>query len=158
MHSLFWDITLAAVGSTIPVPPKAVDEPLLLAIEAAAESAREGDHSALVTGTIETGRVRVGDPIEIVGFATVPLPATVAAVMISGARTDSAQAGDTVGLLLHGIEKIDIRRGMVIAAPGSVVPTTHFRASVYILEKSEGDGIGPSPIAIARRSKCVRPT
>ena len=126
---------LAAVAEVTPLPPRDVDKPLLVAVEATVD----GDPDRpLVTGTVYTGVVNVGDPVEIVGFSSVAVPAVVESIYFSGAEVEKAGPGNHVGLVLRGIEKADIRRGMVIVQPGSVAPVTRFRASAYILEENEG--------------------
>jgi elongation factor Tu len=92
----------------------------------------------VATGRIETGVINSGDSVEIMGMQTEKLTSTVTGVEMFRKILDRGEAGDNVGLLLRGIDKADIRRGMVIAKPGSITPHTKFKAEVYILKKEEG--------------------
>jgi elongation factor Tu len=92
----------------------------------------------VATGRIETGIANTGDAVEIIGFGDEKLDSTVTGVEMFRKILDEGQAGDNVGILLRGIEKTDIRRGMVICKPGSITPHTKFKAEVYILKKEEG--------------------
>jgi elongation factor Tu len=91
----------------------------------------------VATGRIESGVINTGDPVEIIGFDE-KLTSTITGVEMFRKILDRGEAGDNVGLLLRGIEKTDIRRGMVICKPGSITPHTKFKAEVYILKKEEG--------------------
>ncbi|MGH2644279.1 MAG: EF-Tu/IF-2/RF-3 family GTPase, partial [Chitinophagaceae bacterium] len=92
----------------------------------------------VATGRIERGKVKVGEGVEIVGLVEKPLNSTVTGVEMFKKILDEGQAGDNAGLLLRGIEKNDIRRGMVICKPGSITPHTEFKCEVYVLSKDEG--------------------
>src|SRR5690606_28905886 len=90
------------------------------------------------TGRIESGVVNVGDPLEIIGMQEEKLTTTCTGVEMFRKLLDKGEAGDNAGLLLRGIDKKDIRRGMVIAKPGSITPHTDFKAEIYVLKKEEG--------------------
>ena len=92
----------------------------------------------VVTGRIETGVIHVGDPVEIVGLEEKILTSTCTGVEMFRKLLDQGEAGDNVGLLLRGIDKKEVKRGMVLAAPKSITPHTEFEAEVYILKKEEG--------------------
>jgi elongation factor Tu len=92
----------------------------------------------VATGRIETGIINTGDPVDIIGMGAEKLKSVVTGVEMFRKILDRGEAGDNAGLLLRGIDKDEIRRGMVIAAPGSVKPHAHFKAEVYILKKEEG--------------------
>jgi elongation factor Tu len=92
----------------------------------------------VATGRIERGKIKVGEPVEIVGLMEAPLTSTCTGVEMFRKLLDEGEAGDNAGLLLRGIEKKDIRRGMVICKPGSITPHTEFRGEVYVLSKEEG--------------------
>jgi len=92
----------------------------------------------VATGRIETGIIRTGDPVEIIGLGAEKLKSVVTGVEMFRKILDEGKAGDNAGLLLRGIDKDEIRRGMVVAAPGSIKPHKHFKAQVYILKKEEG--------------------
>ncbi len=125
---------LDALDKHIPEPVREVDKPLLMAVEDVFSIKGRG---TVGTGRIERGRVRVGDEVEIVGLA--PTRKTVCTgVEMFNKTLDEGIAGDNVGLLLRGIEKEDLSRGQVIAAPGSITPHTKFEGQVYILTKEEG--------------------
>ncbi|MFN3875074.1 MAG: elongation factor Tu [Flavobacteriales bacterium] len=123
-----------AVDTWIPVPPRDTDKPFLMSVEDVFSITGRG---TVVTGRVERGVIKVGDEIEIVGLR--PTQKTVCTgVEMFRKLLDRGEAGDNVGLLLRGIEKKDIRRGMVIAAPGSITPHTEFKAEIYVLKKEEG--------------------
>ena len=124
-----------AVDSWIPVPPRLVDKPFLMPVEDVFSITGRG---TVATGRIETGIVNVGDEIEIIGMGAEGMKSTVTGVEMFRKLLDQGQAGDNAGLLLRGIEKTDIKRGMVIIAPGSVKPHKTFKAEVYVLSKEEG--------------------
>ena len=92
----------------------------------------------VATGRIETGVINTADEVDIIGMSEEKLKTTITGVEMFRKILDRGEAGDNVGLLLRGIDKKDIRRGMVIAAPGSITPHTHFKGEVYILKKEEG--------------------
>jgi elongation factor Tu len=92
----------------------------------------------VATGRIERGRIKIGESVEIVGLMEAPLTSTCTGVEMFRKLLDEGEAGDNAGLLLRGIEKKDIRRGMVICKPGSITPHTEFKGEVYVLSKEEG--------------------
>jgi elongation factor Tu len=92
----------------------------------------------VATGRIETGIIHTGDPVDIIGMGAEKLKSVVTGVEMFRKILDEGEAGDNAGLLLRGIDKDEIRRGMVIAKPGSIKPHKHFKAEVYILKKEEG--------------------
>jgi elongation factor Tu len=126
---------MAAVDSFIPTPPRAVDKDFLMPVEDVFSITGRG---TVATGRIERGVINSGDPVEILGMGAENLKSTVTGVEMFRKILDRGEAGDNVGLLLRGIEKTDIRRGMVIVKPGSVTPHTKFKAEVYVLSKEEG--------------------
>jgi len=126
---------MKAVDEYIPLPPRDKDKPFLMPIEDVFTITGRG---TVATGRIETGIINTGDEVEIIGFNADKLKTTVTGVEMFRKILDYGEAGDNVGLLLRGIEKKDIRRGMVIAKPGSITPHTKFKAEVYILKKEEG--------------------
>jgi elongation factor Tu len=126
---------MAAVDSYIPLPPRPVDQPFLMSVEDVFTITGRG---TVATGRIERGRIKVGEGVEIVGLMDAPLTSTVTGVEMFRKLLDEGEAGDNAGLLLRGIEKKDIRRGMVICKPGSITPHTEFKGEVYVLSKEEG--------------------
>ncbi|MBL0913194.1 MAG: elongation factor Tu [Bacteroidia bacterium] len=126
---------MAAVDSFIPLPPRDIEKPFLMPVEDVFTITGRG---TVVTGRIETGIVNVGDPLEIIGMQEEKLTTTCTGVEMFRKLLDKGEAGDNVGLLLRGIDKSDVRRGMVIAKPGSITPHTEFKAEVYVLKKEEG--------------------
>ncbi|MHB8067275.1 MAG: elongation factor Tu [Desulfobaccales bacterium] len=123
-----------ALDNYIPEPVRAIDKPFLMPIEDVFTISGRG---TVVTGRMERGVVKVGDEVEIVGFA--PTQKTVCTGVEMFRKTlDQGQAGDNVGLLLRGIKKDEVERGQVVAQPGSITPHTKFKAEVYILNKEEG--------------------
>jgi len=124
-----------AVDEYIPLPPRPVDQPFLMSVEDVFSITGRG---TVATGRIERGRIKVGDPVEIVGLIPKPLTSTVTGVEMFKKLLDEGEAGDNAGLLLRGIEKKDIRRGMVLCKPGSITPHTDFKCEVYVLSKEEG--------------------
>jgi elongation factor Tu len=129
------DELMDAVDTYIPLPPRPVDQPFLMSVEDVFSITGRG---TVATGRIERGRVKVGEGVEIVGLMEKPLTSTVTGVEMFRKLLDEGEAGDNAGLLLRGIEKKDIRRGMVICKPGSITPHTEFKAEVYVLSKEEG--------------------
>jgi elongation factor Tu len=129
------DDLMDAVDSYIPLPPRPVDQPFLMSVEDVFSITGRG---TVATGRIERGRVKVGDAVEIVGLIEKPLSSTVTGVEMFKKLLDEGEAGDNAGLLLRGIEKNQIRRGMVICKPGSITPHTEFKGEVYVLSKDEG--------------------
>ncbi len=124
-----------AVDTFIPLPPRPVDQPFLMSVEDVFSITGRG---TVATGRIERGRVKTGEGVELVGLVEIPLTSTVTGVEMFRKILDEGEAGDNAGLLLRGIEKKDIRRGMVICKPGSITPHTEFKAEVYVLSKEEG--------------------
>jgi len=124
-----------AVDTYIPLPPRPVDQPFLMSVEDVFSITGRG---TVATGRIERGRVKVGEGVEIVGLMEKPLNSTVTGVEMFRKLLDEGEAGDNAGLLLRGIEKNQIRRGMVICKPGSITPHTEFKGEVYVLSKEEG--------------------
>lgn len=128
-----WEL-LEAMDNYIPDPVREIDKPFLMAIEDVFSITGRG---TVVTGRVERGILRPGEEIEIVGFG--PTRKTVAtSVEMFRKVLDEARAGDNVGILLRGIGKDEVERGMVLAKPGSITPHTRFRAQVYVLTKEEG--------------------
>lgn len=126
---------MAAVDEYIPLPPRPVDMPFLMSVEDVFSITGRG---TVATGRIERGRIKVGEPVEIVGMMPDKLTSTVTGVEMFKKLLDEGEAGDNAGLLLRGIEKSQIRRGMVICKPGSITPHTEFKGEVYVLSKEEG--------------------
>ena len=129
------DELMDAVDSFIPLPPRPVDMPFLMSVEDVFSITGRG---TVATGRIERGKIKVGEPVEIVGLIEKPLGSTVTGVEMFRKLLDEGEAGDNAGLLLRGIEKNQIRRGMVIVKPGSITPHTEFKCEVYVLSKEEG--------------------
>ena len=129
------DELMAAVDSYIPLPPRPIDMPFLMSVEDVFSITGRG---TVATGRIERGIIKVGEGVEIVGLMEAPLVSTCTGVEMFKKLLDEGQAGDNAGLLLRGIEKKDIRRGMVICKPGSITPHTEFKGEVYVLSKEEG--------------------
>ncbi len=126
---------MEAVDTYIPLPPRPVDLPFLMSVEDVFSITGRG---TVATGRIERGRVKVGESVEIVGLMDAPLTSTCTGVEMFRKLLDEGEAGDNAGLLLRGIEKSQIRRGMVICKPGSITPHTEFKGEVYVLSKEEG--------------------
>ena len=124
-----------AVDNWIELPQRDIDKPFLMPIEDVFTITGRG---TVATGRIETGIANTGDPVEIIGMGADKLTSTITGVEMFKKILDRGEAGDNVGLLLRGIDKKDIRRGMVICKPGSVKPHAKFKAEVYILKKEEG--------------------
>ena len=124
-----------AVDNWIELPPRAVDKPFLMPIEDVFSITGRG---TVATGRIETGIIKVGDEVQIIGLGAEGMKSVVTGVEMFRKLLDQGEAGDNVGLLLRGIDKNEIKRGMVIAHPGQVTPHSKFKASVYILKKEEG--------------------
>ncbi len=124
-----------SVDSWIELPPREVDKPFLMPIEDVFSITGRG---TVATGRIETGVINSGDAVEISGFLDKPIQSTITGVEMFRKILDRGEAGDNVGLLLRGVDKNDIKRGMVITRPGTITPHTKFKATVYILKKEEG--------------------
>ena len=124
-----------AVDKWIELPTRDIDKPFLMPIEDVFTITGRG---TVATGRIETGEAKTGDAVEIIGMGADKLTSTITGVEMFRKILDRGEAGDNVGLLLRGIDKKDIKRGMVICKPGSVTPHAKFKAEVYILSKEEG--------------------
>ena len=124
-----------ACDNWIQLPPRAVDKPFLMPVEDVFSITGRG---TVATGRIETGIVKVGDEIQLIGLGAEGKKSVVTGVEMFRKLLDQGEAGDNVGLLLRGIDKDEVRRGMVITHPGVVKPYSEFKASVYILKKEEG--------------------
>jgi elongation factor Tu len=131
---------IAAVDEYIPQPLREVDKPFLMSVEDVFSIKGRG---TVATGRIERGRVKVGEKVDIVGLREEIKNTTCTGVEMFNKTLDSGDAGDNVGLLLRGIEKTEIERGMVIAAPKSITPHTKFDGEVYVLTKEEGGRHSP---------------
>jgi len=128
-----WDL-LNALDNSVPEPKREVDKPFLMPVEDVFSITGRG---TVATGRIERGKIKVGDEVSLVGFNAVK-KTTVTGVEMFRKLLDDGQAGDNVGLLLRGLEKNEIERGMVLAKTGSITPHTDFNAEVYVLTKEEG--------------------
>jgi elongation factor Tu len=126
---------MEAVDTYIPLPARPIDLPFLMSVEDVFSITGRG---TVATGRIERGVIKVGEPVELVGLIAEPLTSTVTGVEMFKKLLDRGEAGDNAGLLLRGIEKTQIRRGMVIVAPKSITPHTEFKGEVYVLSKEEG--------------------
>ena len=126
---------MKAVDEWIPIPPRDVDKPFLMPVEDVFSITGRG---TVATGRIETGIIKSGEEVQIIGLGAAGKKSVVTGVEMFRKILDEGQAGDNVGLLLRGIEKDQIKRGMVITHPGKVTPHTTFKAEVYILKKEEG--------------------
>ncbi|WP_430400224.1 elongation factor Tu [Flavobacterium sp.] len=126
---------MEAVDNWIELPPRDIDKPFLMPIEDVFTITGRG---TVATGRIETGIANTGDAVEIVGMGAEKLTSTITGIEMFRQILDRGEAGDNAGILLRGIAKEDIKRGMVIVKPGSVKPHAHFKAEVYILKKEEG--------------------
>ena len=124
-----------AVDSYIPIPVRENEKPFLMPIEDIFSITGRG---TVVTGRIETGTIHVNDAVELVGFGDAPRATTVTGVEMLRKLLDQGEAGDNVGLLLRGIDKKDVKRGEVVAKPGSITPHTEFKSQIYVLKKEEG--------------------
>jgi elongation factor Tu len=129
-----WEL-LDAVDSYIPLPQRELDKPFLMAVEDVFTITGRG---TVATGRVERGQLKTGEEVEIIGFREEPLKTVVTSIEMFRKVLDVAEAGDNVGLLLRGVDRDDVERGMVIAKPGSIKPHRHFRAEVYVLRKEEG--------------------
>ncbi len=126
---------MAAVDDYIPLPERLTDKDFLMPVEDVFSITGRG---TVATGRIERGVINSGDPVDIIGMGAEGLKSTITGVEMFRKILDRGEAGDNVGLLLRGIEKTEIRRGMIICKPGSVTPHAHFKAEVYVLSKEEG--------------------
>ncbi|MDL2227656.1 elongation factor Tu [Bacteroidales bacterium OttesenSCG-928-K03] len=126
---------LEACDTWIPLPPRDVDKPFLMPVEDVFSITGRG---TVATGRIESGVIKTGEAVDIIGLGAEKLKSVVTGVEMFRKILDRGEAGDNAGLLLRGIDKDEIRRGMVIAAPGSIKPHKRFKGQVYILKKEEG--------------------
>jgi elongation factor Tu len=126
---------MEAVDTYIPVPPRATELPFLMPVEDVFSITGRG---TVATGRIERGIINSNDPVEIIGLGAEKITSVVTGVEMFRKILDRGEAGDNVGLLLRGVDKEAIRRGMVICKPGSVTPHTKFKAEIYVLSKDEG--------------------
>ncbi|WP_162341752.1 elongation factor Tu [Cyclobacterium salsum] len=126
---------MTAVDEHIPLPERAIDKDFLMPVEDVFSITGRG---TVATGRIERGVVNSGEAVDIIGMGAEGLKSTVTGVEMFRKILDRGEAGDNVGLLLRGIEKAQIKRGMIICKPGSVTPHAHFKAEVYVLSKEEG--------------------
>ena len=126
---------MEAVDTWIEEPPRDTEKPFLMPIEDVFSITGRG---TVATGRIETGIINTGDPVEIIGMGDEKLTSTVTGIEMFRQILDRGEAGDNAGILLRGIEKTQIKRGMVICKPGSITPHAKFKAEVYILKKEEG--------------------
>ena len=126
---------MKAVDEWIPLPPRDIDKPFLMPVEDVFSITGRG---TVATGRIETGLIHTGDEVQIVGLGAEKMKSVVTGVEMFRKILDDGQAGDNVGLLLRGVKKEEIKRGMVIAKPNSITPHTKFKAEVYVLKKEEG--------------------
>jgi elongation factor Tu len=128
-----WEL-MEAVDNFVPTPTRAVEKPFLMPVEDVFSITGRG---TVATGRIEAGIVKVGEELELVGMGT-DKKTVCTGVEMFRKLLDQGEAGDNAGLLLRGVDKEDIERGMVLAKPGSIKPHTKFKASVYVLKKEEG--------------------
>jgi len=126
---------LEAMDNYIPIPPREIDKPFLMPVEDVFSIKGRG---TVGTGRVDRGKIRVGEEIEIVGLVKETRKTVVTGVEMFNKTLDEGQAGDNIGVLLRGVEKKELERGQVIAAPGSITPHTKFQAEVYVLTKEEG--------------------
>jgi elongation factor Tu len=124
-----------AVDAWIPIPPRDVDKPFLMPIEDVFSITGRG---TVATGRIESGIIHTGDEMQLIGLGAEGKKTVCTGVEMFRKILDEGQAGDNVGILLRGIDKTDVKRGMVLGAPGLITPHTKFKAEVYILKKEEG--------------------
>lgn len=124
-----------AVDEYIPLPPRDVDKPFLMPVEDVFSITGRG---TVATGRIETGVIKTGEEVQIIGLGEEPKKSVVTGVEMFRKILDRGEAGDNVGLLLRGIDKKDIKRGQVIAKPGTITPHKKFKAEIYVLKKDEG--------------------
>jgi len=129
------DELMAAVDDYFPLPERDIDKPFLMPVEDVFSIKGRG---TVGTGRVERGKVHTGDTVEVVGLAETVRKTVVTGVEMFNKTLDDGQAGDNVGLLLRGVEKKELERGQVVAAPGSITPHTKFHSEVYVLTKEEG--------------------
>lgn len=126
---------IEAIDTHIPTPKRDVDKPFLMPIEDVFSISGRG---TVGTGRVERGQIKINEEVDIVGLRPQPIKSTVTGIEMFRKLLDEAQAGDNVGILLRGVDKKDLERGMIVAKPGSVTPHTKFKAQIYILSKEEG--------------------
>ena len=126
---------MAAVDEYVPLPPRDNEKPFLMPVEDVFSITGRG---TVATGRIETGVIKVGEEIQIIGLGEEPKKSTVTGVEMFRKLLDQGEAGDNVGLLLRGIDKKEIKRGQVIAKPNTITPHKNFTAEIYVLKKEEG--------------------
>ncbi len=126
---------LKVLDEYIPEPVRAIDKPFMMPIEDVFSIKGRG---TVVTGRVDRGQIKVSEPVEIVGLREKSMSSVVTGVEMFHKTLDSGMAGDNLGLLLRGIERTDVERGMVVAKPGSITPHTRFMGQVYVLKKEEG--------------------
>jgi elongation factor Tu len=126
---------LRVVDEYIPEPVRAIDRPFMMPVEDVFSIKGRG---TVVTGKVDRGKVKVGEPVEIVGLREKSMSSVVTGVEMFHKMLDEGLAGDNLGLLLRGIERTDVERGMVVAKPGSITPHRRFMSEVYVLKKEEG--------------------
>ena len=126
---------MQAVDAHIPVPERVIDKPFLMPVEDVFSITGRG---TVATGRIERGIINTGEPVQLIGIGAEGKSSTVTGVEMFKKILDRGEAGDNVGLLLRGIDKEDVKRGMVICKPNTITPHTKFKAQVYVLSKEEG--------------------
>ncbi len=126
---------MQACDTWIPLPPRDIDKPFLMPVEDVFSITGRG---TVATGRIETGKIHTGDELQLIGLGAEGRKTVCTGVEMFRKILDDGQAGDNVGLLLRGVDKKEIKRGMILAKPGSITPHTTFKAEVYILKKEEG--------------------
>ena len=126
---------LRVVDEYIPEPPREIQKPFMMPVEDVFSIKGRG---TVVTGRVDRGKVKVGEPVEIVGLREKSMNSVVTGVEMFHKTLDEGMAGDNCGLLLRGIDRLDVQRGMVVAKPGSITPHTKFTTKVYVLKKEEG--------------------
>ena len=129
-----WDL-MDAVDSYIPIPERAIDKPFLMPVEDVFSITGRG---TVGTGRIERGIIKVGEEAELVGLSSTTKKTIITGVEMFRKLLDEGRAGDNVGLLMRGVERDDLKRGMVLAKPGSIKPHNKFKAEIYVLKKEEG--------------------
>ena len=129
------DELMEAVDEYIPIPEREIDKPFLMPVEDVFSIKGRG---TVGTGRVDRGKVRVGEEVEVVGLAKETRKTVVTGVEMFNKTLDEGRAGDNIGILLRGVEKKELERGQVVAAPGSITPHTKFHAEVYVLTKEEG--------------------
>ena len=126
---------MAAVDEYVPTPQRDTDKPFMMPVEDVFSITGRG---TVATGRVERGQIKVGDEVEIIGLAEAPSKTTITGVEMFRKLLDYAEAGDNIGALLRGVSREEIKRGQVLAAPGTITPHTNFKAEVYVLSKEEG--------------------